>query len=201
MTNLLIPRIFHRIWFGNAPMPREFEEYAKTWERLHPDWEMRLWTEDNLIPLINQKYFELSDSVVRKADIARYEIIYRFGGIYIDCDFECIKNIEPLIEGLTTLFAKEDEHYISISILGGIPHHESFAELIMGIPDSIESHPNAKINHQTGPVYATKKLNGRSDIHIFPSKYFYPYHYTEAHCPEERLKEAYAIHHWAGSWL
>lgn len=43
-----IPKLFHRIWLGDRQIPAEHQEFAKTWERLHPEWEMVLWTESTL---------------------------------------------------------------------------------------------------------------------------------------------------------
>jgi mannosyltransferase OCH1-like enzyme len=31
-----------------------------------------------------------------KSDLVRYEVLYLFGGIYIDIDYECIKSLETL---------------------------------------------------------------------------------------------------------
>ena len=51
-------RIFHRIWLGSKPLPAEFAAFGETWAAHHPGWEMRLWTDANLPPLINQQAFD-----------------------------------------------------------------------------------------------------------------------------------------------
>jgi hypothetical protein len=43
-----IPRIIHQIWLGPSPLPEQDAAYVETWKQLHPDWEHRLWTEDDL---------------------------------------------------------------------------------------------------------------------------------------------------------
>ena len=93
-----IPKTFHRIWIGNNPMPEEYEYYGQTFMDLHPDWEYKLWTDDNLPveKFQNRELYESDDGVVFKANIARIEILFLHGGIYADTDFEFYKNIELL---------------------------------------------------------------------------------------------------------
>ena len=67
-----IPRVFHRIWLGDAPMPEEYVRFGEGWERLHPGWTMRLWTDADLPPLRNQAAFDVATSFAQRADIARY---------------------------------------------------------------------------------------------------------------------------------
>jgi mannosyltransferase OCH1-like enzyme len=33
-----------------------------------------------------------------KSDILRYEVLHKLGGVYVDFDFLCLKNIEPLLQ-------------------------------------------------------------------------------------------------------
>jgi mannosyltransferase OCH1-like enzyme len=42
-----IPKIIHQIWVG-GPMPDSEMQLANKIKNLNPDWEYRLWNEDNL---------------------------------------------------------------------------------------------------------------------------------------------------------
>src|SRR5207248_4622986 len=44
----VIPRIFHQIWLGDGPLPREYEGYQRSWTKHNPGWELRVWTEADL---------------------------------------------------------------------------------------------------------------------------------------------------------
>ncbi|CAF1355895.1 unnamed protein product [Rotaria sordida] len=57
-------------------------------------------------------------------DILRFEILYQYGGIYIDLDFEPLKNLELLLHGVQAFVAYESEYFICNGILGAIPGHE-----------------------------------------------------------------------------
>jgi mannosyltransferase OCH1-like enzyme len=104
---MAIPRTFHQLWLGPEPMPAEFQEFRTTWQRLHPGWEHKLWTDATLPPLENQRAFDLARSAAAKSNIARYEIVRRFGGVYIDTDFECKRSLEALLQGVDCFAAWE----------------------------------------------------------------------------------------------
>jgi mannosyltransferase OCH1-like enzyme len=198
---LLIPKTFHRIWLGPKPLPGEFVKYGETWLHYHPDWTMNTWNEANMIPLINQEEYNNTASVVKKSDIARPELIYKFGGVYIDCDFECLKNIESLIKGLEAFSASEDSKIVYIGIMGCVPNSPFFKQIIDRLPDSISKNSHLDLVNQTGPIYYTEVFKECEGIKIFGPELFYPYLYTEKHRKGEAFPNAYAVHHWAGSWV
>ncbi len=196
---LIIPKIFHRVWMGKKPMPQEFIDYGRSWEIMHPDWEMKLWTEDNLFPLKNQKLFDNAIHVVQKCEIARLEIIYNIGGVYLDCDFECLKNIDDLLAGIEGFTACEDPGIFSMGIMGAVPGYKAYGVLVDGLEESLNKYKDYPINHQAGPMYATRKKDEISYITMFAPELFYPYSYREMYRKGESFPNAYAVHHWANS--
>ena len=200
MGELLIPKIIHRIWVGNKQIPEEFVAYEQTWKKYHPDWEMKLWTEENMIPLQNQMDYDAAKELAKKADIARYEILYQFGGVYIDCDVECLKNIEHLLEGIEAFAGAEDDYYITNAVMGCTVNNEIMKYIIENIPASIQKNNTLEINYQTGPIFITELLKEVSKFTVFEKDVFYPYHWTEKYRKGEKFGKAYAVHHWAASW-
>src|SRR5690606_28737488 len=84
----VIPRVFHAFW-GGPPMPAHLAAYLRRWQELHPYWEFRLWTPDNLPRLRNQDLFDAPEIYSPKSnpwqwrsDLARYELLYDMGGVY-----------------------------------------------------------------------------------------------------------------------
>lgn len=95
----MIPRIFHRVWVGNSPIPDEYNEYWKKWQLLHSKgWQFINWDNDKIKQLSLYSLIQKVTSNAAKSDIARYEIIYTYGGIYLDCDMDCYQSIDSLIE-------------------------------------------------------------------------------------------------------
>ena len=196
----MIPKVFHRIWLGTQQMPDEFVRYGETWTKHHPGWTMRLWTDENLPELINQQEFLLAHSTAHKADIFRYEVIYRYGGVYIDTDFECLRNIEPLLQGLNAFVAKSDPNLVAIGIFGAEQGHPLLADIIAQLPGSFQRKRYLSITEQTGPDFFTSVVARHPETVVFEAKLFYPYHWKEKWRKGQEFPDAYAVHHWNGSW-
>lgn len=196
-SNLLIPKTFHQIWLGGKERPHRFLRYAESWVRHHPNWEYKLWTEDDLFPLINQTQFEAARTMAQKSDILRYEILLKYGGVYLDTDFECLKNIEVLLFELTAFSSFEDNQgTISNALMGSTSGHRAIAEIIKRLPHNFD--PDRPPCDITGPQLLTHCVRDRSDITIFHQQVFYPVHYSGRVWGP--LSEAFATHHWAHSW-
>jgi hypothetical protein len=193
---LTIPRIFHHVWLGRNPIPSDFARYIGTWMHHHPKWEFRLWTEDNLPDLINRDSFDRLPTYSQKSDVIRYEVLLRYGGVYLDTDFECLRPIDELLVGLDAFAAEEDDSTIAVGILGSIPGHPLLAEVIAALPASVARGGNAC--GTTGPGFFTPFARWHRDFHIIDRRLFYPVHYSGHQWAA--LDRAYAIHHWAHSW-
>jgi GT2 family glycosyltransferase len=195
-----IPRVFHQIWVGGRPMPAEFLDYRQTWLDLHPGWTLELWTDERLPPLVNRALYDAATVPAQRCDILCIELLHQFGGVYIDCDFECFQNIEPLIDDLDAFAASEGQGWISGGIMGAVAGHPAFAALIDALPGSVAANGHRPINYQSGPVFRTPILKMHS-LTVFPPELFYPYSYAEKHRKGETFPGAYAAHHWAASWM
>nr|MBA2306899.1 hypothetical protein [Candidatus Dependentiae bacterium] len=66
-----IPKIIHQIWFGPKTPPSIFKESQESLKKHHPDWEYKLWTEEDIpsLQLENQEFYDLSQNYAEKADI------------------------------------------------------------------------------------------------------------------------------------
>ena len=124
-----IPKIIHQIWLG-SPVPQQFNKYINSWKNNHPDWEYRLWADDDIVAfgLYNQEMYDEAENYGEKSDIARYEILERFGGVYVDIDFECLQPLDALHHmydfyiGIQPL----DTRYVQVNnaLIGSIPGHD-----------------------------------------------------------------------------
>ena len=50
----MIPKIIHYCWFGRGPMPQLALDCIESWHKYMPDWEYKLWNEDNFDVNCNQ---------------------------------------------------------------------------------------------------------------------------------------------------
>lgn len=178
-----IPRIIHIIWVGEKEQPSFILENVKKWEQLMPNWQIRLWTNND----ITTKNFPLDiiyllDKVVKgvqKADIMRYYIIEKYGGFYMDGDITPHRSLEPFINQLpdTDIILCHDIaiswQYIMNAFFAAIPHHpiiKTACELCKKIIINTED-----IHLQTGPRLLGESvfLNQMPKISLIKSSYFY----------------------------
>lgn len=185
-------------------MPEEFQRYGERWQELHPNWRMCLWTEDNIPRLINQRLFDEAEQIAPmspgqlKADVLRYELLYRYGGVWIDCDFEPRKPIDELLVGVECFAAWEQQDvWINNALMGAVPNHPFIRRLIDGLESNVEAHKGQRPNKLTGPQYLTRiwRENPQGVV-VMPQKFFYPYSFDELHRADEDFPEAYSIHRW-----
>lgn len=129
-----IPKIIHQIWVGPRKPPSFLQKFSMQWQAAHPDWEYRLWTDAD----VKEFDFELRDlydqssNYGEKADILRCEVLLKYGGLYVDADFECLGPFDELIERYDFFAGTEYPHVIpetdrvllvSNAIVGIVPNH------------------------------------------------------------------------------
>jgi mannosyltransferase OCH1-like enzyme len=182
-------------------MPAHLEAYVASWTRVNPGWEHRVWGEQDLGWLQNQGLFDAAEEHTDRvgqfrSDIARYEILHRFGGVYVDCDFEARKPIDDLLEGVDCFAAWEtDGAWLNNAIVGAVPGHPLFADLIRALPGNVARRCGKRPNVMTGPQFFTP-IARRHHVTKFPAALFYPYLYDELHRGGAEFDDAYAVHHW-----
>jgi mannosyltransferase OCH1-like enzyme len=188
-----IPMVFHFIWLGPKPIPTQ---YITTWMTFHPKWQIIIWTDNNLPRLINQSLFEKSKVYAQKADILRYELLWNCGGIYVDIDFECLRNIESLIQGILRFAAYQKEKEINNAIIGSIAKDDWMFSIIKNLARFFREEYGA----ETGPNLITDQTINREDVIIFPKELFYPYLWYEREQSKGPFPNSYGVHHWMKTW-
>ena len=213
-TASAIPRIFHQIWLGDGEMPAKFRAYSRSWRTHHPGWELKMWTDANLPPLVNQELFDSVTEVRERADLLRYELLYRYGGVYVDTDFECFKSIEPLLharsgeEGgeesppVSAFSSQESPEHISIGIMGATQGNAFFGRIVDNLPrwHATHSGPEWHIGYRTGPfLIRSAYALWPGELTLLPQWALYPYHSTNFEARGKNataFPNAYAAHHW-----
>lgn len=173
-------------------MPVEFEPYRESWRKHHPGWELRLWGEDNLPDgLRTSAVYERDREPVERADILRLELLWRFGGVYLDLDMECLRPLDPLIEGLDFFGTEIKPGRVTNTVIGAAPGHPVFDR---ALSELTLHEPGARFDKtRSGPLFFDRVVRRFTGIPTFPPELFYP------STPEQR-RDAYAVHHAARLW-
>ncbi len=204
----LIPKEIHYCWFGNNPIPEKYKAYIDSWKKYCPDYEIKLWNEDNFDISSNKFMKDAYDAgdYAFASDYARLEIIYQHGGIYLDTDVELIKNLDDLL--YQKMFAGfESDDYVAFGLgFGAVKEHEA-VKAIMDEYEAIEYKIDKIIpcpQHQTRVLKRFGLIaNGEhqifDDITIYPAKMFCPKNYDTWHTV---IKDyTHSIHHFDATWF
>lgn len=114
----MIPKRIHQIWIqGYDAAPQHIRSMLDKCKSLNSSFEYLLW-DDHTIKTVFDVYgdkelhrlYDNATNMAAKADIARYMLVYLFGGIYLDADTECIKSLDTFTS--TNLFYIEPRHSI-----------------------------------------------------------------------------------------
>lgn len=196
-----IPKIIHQVWVGPIPKP----PFLGSWGEKHPDYEYKLWTVpeiDAFMPLKNQHLFDdFANSkefgnISGLVDILRYEILYEYGGIYIDGDIECLRTLEgEFLESdfFVSYVLERVEQTLSNSVIGCTKNHPIMKQMID------ELHSCERVTDTPNIFCGSLKLtevidNSGLDVVKLPSHYFHPMHYSGAKYLGDEL--SFGFHHW-----
>jgi mannosyltransferase OCH1-like enzyme len=211
--NIPFEKIIHQIWIGPLKRPVELMD---SWKTMNPDCKYMLWNEDEIkkhFPngLFNQKLYDSDIPYCGKADILRYEILYKFGGFYADADSKALRPLDSELfnHDLFTCYTADPEikkgAYYGNCFCGAKKGSRIMKELIKHISKLPN---NTKVTTGNcyiilGPALFTNVINKwietkLFDIVIFPHYYFIPVHYnpniTKQYKFDKRIP--YSTHLW-----
>lgn len=157
-----IPKIIHHVWVGPNPLPAEEAEWIQSWKDKHPDWEFKLWTNENL-PELPDNCLQALDCCERypafQADIIRYVVLLRFGGLYLDTDMKCVLPVDRLLEDVDFVALNPGGEWICNGFIGCSPQHPVLSLAVKNIrPFEVRRGPRDSATVRFGPAYLTEQL-------------------------------------------
>lgn len=206
----MIPKIIHYCWFGKRKIPASFRRYIASWRKLCPDYKIICWNEDTYD--LSKNPFLKSAADNKKwafvSDYLRMDVLYEYGGIYLDTDVELLKSFDPLLkyDGFAGFECSEFVNFGSA--VGVIPEHPIIREMKEKFESMIFSKECESIS--TGPLiqteilehYGLKKDRTEQDLgnfHIFPQTYFCPMDYMGNYT--DLTDKTYSVHHFSATWF
>ena len=202
-----IPKILHIMWIGSKPAPMNC---IMSWKNKNPDFEFIFWNEEEInkrgLTFKCMKQINDIDEISGKCDIIRWEILYKYGGIFVDADSICIEPIDDYFMDKTGFSTYENEilrkSLVACGIMGFIANHTLCRDIINWIADPTLSEviiKELKAWVSVGPVRLTSfiETGNYPDFSIFPSYCVLPIHHTGL--AYEGHRKVYAHQVWGSS--
>ena len=213
----MIPKFIHHIWIGPKPFPSDYINFLTKWRLLYPDYNFVFWNNElvessNIITDDIKKYYYSDCNIALKADLLRFKILEKFGGIYIDTDTEPLKRMSDDILNYNFFSGYQPNNEIAIGIMGSRSQESLVSFYIDSVLENITKFTyNGKVSDEiwkiSGPEFFTQFLNSYSNnptYKFFEIQYFYPYDWWEMERKEENFNltspESYSVHHWGKNW-
>ena len=209
---LKIPKTIHYCWFGGNPIRDDFKGYIETWKKHCPDYEIVRWDESNYDYKKNEYMFEAFKH--RKwgfvPDFARLDIIYSYGGVYLDTDVEIKRNIDDLLC---------DDAFCGFENRRQVNNGSGFGAvvgfpLILGQMQAYSSisfiNNDGTLNLTPGPVYQTEYMRSKGLVYnntlqqvqgmtVYPTDVMSPSGYAADEL--DITDNTYSVHHYATTWF
>lgn len=207
----VIPRIIHYCWFGRNSLPPLAVKCIDSWRKYLPDYEIREWNEDNYdvhkIPYIAQAYDAKKYAFV--SDYARFDIIYKYGGIYFDTDVEVIKPMDDIISN-GAFFGLESAGSLAAGLgMASQAGNPIYLEILKSYEASKFIMPDGKqdlttVVKRVSDIFRKYGFRDIDEIQtvagctIYPPEYFCPISVNDG---KLRITDnTRTIHHYAQSW-
>lgn len=196
----------------------------ESWKTKFPDYEYKFWSDEDLENFIATKYpwfldtYKGYDKTIKRVDSARYFILYEYGGIYADMDFECINNFEHLLPEHKVSIAespwKDDDReggreLYQNALMASPPKHPFWEKVFKLLEDNKNHHD---VLHATGPqiICNAVKLSNFNHIKALESELFAPKHddsfktswvHNIKHVQELKNPNIFSRHHGTAMWI
>ena len=209
----MIPKKIHYCWIGGNPLPKSAKKCIASWEKYCPDYEIIEWNETNYDFKKNQYMKEAFEA--KKwgfvPDYARLDIIYQYGGIYLDTDVEIIKSFDQLLSN-KGFAGFENPEFVALGLGFGAEAGNPVIKALMDSYDDLHFvNHDGSLNMIASPELNTTALeniglNRNGEIQtigncftVYPSDWFCPKSLYDGII--RKTENTYSIHHFDASWF
>lgn len=213
----MIPKLIHQT-AKTADLDERSRHYQAIVRKLHPEWTYKLWTDEDNDAFVKTEFPEfypvfigLPKNIMR-ADVIRYLLMDKLGGLYLDTDYEMLRPFDLLNHGAVVPFENtlndgSGNKRLGNAFFAAAPGSSFFREVIRVLQIRPALKADANVLTTTGPaflttVYESRQPNEWPDLHTPERELFNPVA-PRNQSEYDRLIQTnsiYGIHHCHGSW-
>lgn len=212
-----IPKTIYYCWFGPRDIPKKLKRYMKTWRLYMPGYKICRISEENFDyrehdytykAYENKKYAFVSD-------YARFDYLYKYGGIYLDTDVELVKSLEPIVSqgpymGVENEYEADGRLLINpglgMAVYKGMPIIKEILEQYDNDGFCYDGGNTKNIVGYTTDVFerhgfeCKEGIQNIYGINVYPKEYFCPRSYLK-YGETVYTENTYSIHQYEASWM
>lgn len=200
----MIPKIIHYCWFGRGPMTALEKKCLASWKKHCPDFEIKLWNEDNF----DVNYCEFTKEAYRLgkyafvSDVARLYALQQEGGVYLDTDMLLLKPFPDWLLMSNTIIGKENKVSINAAFIATQRNSLIINDLLNKYKNLKFSKSPPLIPEVLTSLYVGLDEDIKSNFKVLESNYFYPlpYKLRKFHYRKFTKRETIGVHLWNASW-
>lgn len=207
------PRIIHTFWFSGDPLPEEYQKCLDSWKKYCPDYEIKIWNQETYD--CGKQEFVKRAIEARKwafaADVARLDVLYEYGGIYMDLDVEIYQPLDDLLGHKGVFFHLDN--YIDMPVFASVKGNELLKKL-MALYDGLEFSMDEEYQKNVliqprfvKPVFEAEGVPMEEGVHevngnlYLPRNMFLPYYWFDWSGKSKCGDAGYGIHHCNAGWF
>ena len=198
-----VPNILHQKW-KRAPIPESLlPAYEDCQKHIKNDvnFTYKLWTDEDVEELIVKEYpwftktFKSYSYDIQRIDVAKYFILYHYGGIYLDLDIQCKVDLSQILKkhsAYPIILAPTTPVGVATDLLITTAKNPFFFQLINDLNKTSSKWyivPYITIMWTTGPMYVTNHVwdyQRQENIlilekELYQNIYFNNFHFSSWH--------------------
>ena len=163
---------------------------SSSWTRIHPQWHRRLWTDFDNRALVKDAFPQLRGVYnsypypIQRADVIRYCLLHRYGGIYADMDYEVFTPVTELMNTDRVALVARSDCVATNFLMASPPNDPFWQHVISALPRAHEVTLYDKVKmlravfETTGPTFLSRCVDSypnRASITILPVSRYDPY--------------------------
>lgn len=167
----MIPKIIHQT--GPADKTRWHPLWnvcQKSWKENHKNFKYKFWNDDANEQLVKNHYPQYYDSYknfaldIIRIDFARFCILHKYGGIYVDMDMYCYKNFyDEIKKDICIVQALAEDEVLQNSMMISVPNNSFWIdcmELSINTYNTYKDHQWYSTEDNTKDCFIIREIAG-----------------------------------------
>ena len=201
-----MPASLHLCWLNGVTAPEHVHARVAQWRDMQAGWSVRLWTAEDFDAShpVEGMILELAKvSAAEAADVARWYILERHGGVFVDADVQPLRRLDATLaaagaasqsaRGVLVLANSVDEHaglpeaFLSTGLVAVTRHHPAAARMVAALVRQVAvtapwaAQAARHMSIVTGPSFVRRALG--SDVTqavMLPAAAVYPVSWADS---------------------